>query len=762
MRPYLAIIQDSFQEALASRVLWILLILITLGLAALAPLGFRSEQMTEFRQGDFLDARAVAREMLRQYEAGVPAPGHRICASLDASTRKLMSDFSAEGEEERSSYYSDLRQIIEALNELLKKQDLYQERDWANVLLGNEARELLDKGVANISGDELARLNRLLIEVPYEEHFRPQPPTQIIITYFGAGFSPPIRVSERRVKQIIEQIALPTLIGFLVGFVAVLAAIVVTSPIIPHMFDPGSLSLLLSKPISRSLMFLAKFAGGCAFILINVCYLITGLWVIAGWRFGIWNQGLLLCIPIFLFLFAIYYSVSAVAGVIWRNAIVCVVLTVLFWFVCWIVGVAKGVFEQVAVESQRIVRLVSAGETLMAVDEQGATKRWNAEAGQWEEAFLEGAHGPAGRVLGPIYHAGEKTLLAAPVGNNGFFRSGSSLRLGKEIDGWAQAEGPALPEGTFELLPDPRGRLLAVTSTGIEELSGDLETKQNLKVFFMEIPQSLGKPFRFAGPEPALKLASPTAAAVNFQTADVVIYSRGKLMLLSRQGDDYALMKTVDVQTDDEEQGAAVAWGGTTVLLALGDGRVLDYQTPTLELRGQYQPEERSQPRFACASPDGKWLAVVFHNGRLHLLDATQGEDAGMRLADVNGQGDISAVSFTPENSLLVADRAQRVTEYQLDSGEVKRSIAPALTGLEIAYYYVVIPIYTVFPKPSELGNTVQYVLKGQETTDMGLLGGDLQAKRPRWRPWAPVRSSLIFMLIVLAAACLYIERQDF
>ncbi len=761
MRPYLAIIKDSFQEALASRVLWILLILITLGLAALAPLGFRSEQMTEFRQGDFLDARAVAREMLRQYDAGLPSPGLRICGSLNESTRQLMSEFTSEDEDNRSSYFSELRKILDALNELLQKQDLYQEKDWANVLLGNEARELLGKGVATLSVDDLARLNRLLIEVPYEEYFRPQPPTQVVITYFGAGISPPIRVSEQRVKQVIEQIALPTLIGFLVGFVAVLAAIVVTSPIIPHMFDPGSLSLLLSKPISRSLMFLAKFVGGCAFILINVTYLITGLWAIAGWRFGIWNQGLLLCIPIFLFLFVIYYSVSAVAGVIWRNAIVCVVLTVLFWFVCWIVGVAKGVFEQFAVESQRIVRLVSADETLMAVDEQGATKRWNNDASQWEETFLQGQRGPTGRVLGPVYDASDKTLLAAQVGNHGFFRSGSSLLLGKESDGWTQTEGPALPEGTFQLLPDPHGRLLAVTSTGIQELSGDLETKKKLKVFFMEIPQSLGTPFRFAGPEPTLKLALPAAAAVNFQSADVVVYSRGKLMLLSRQGNDYTLTKTVDVQTD-EELGAAIAWGGSTVLLALGDGRVLNYETPTLQLRDESQPEVRSQPRFACAAPDGKWLAVVFHNGRLHLLNTSPDNNAGLQLANVRGQGDISAVSFTSENSMLVADRVQRVSQYQLGSFELQRSLAPALTGLEIAYYYAVIPIYTVFPKPSELGNTVQYVLKGEETTDLGLQGGDLQAKRAHLHPWTPVRSSLVFVLIVLAVACFYIERQDF
>ena len=59
------------------------LILITLGLAGLAPLGFRSEQMTEFRQGDFLDARAVARQMQREYKSGTPSPGYRICSSLD-------------------------------------------------------------------------------------------------------------------------------------------------------------------------------------------------------------------------------------------------------------------------------------------------------------------------------------------------------------------------------------------------------------------------------------------------------------------------------------------------------------------------------------------------------------------------------------------------------------------------------------------------------------------------------------------------------
>ena len=42
MRPYVAIIKDSFREALASRVLWVLLLMITVLMIALIPFHWRS------------------------------------------------------------------------------------------------------------------------------------------------------------------------------------------------------------------------------------------------------------------------------------------------------------------------------------------------------------------------------------------------------------------------------------------------------------------------------------------------------------------------------------------------------------------------------------------------------------------------------------------------------------------------------------------------------------------------------------------------
>jgi hypothetical protein len=55
MRAYCAVIQDAFREALASRVLWVLLVLITLLLALLAPLGYRQQITRGLSEGSVRD-----------------------------------------------------------------------------------------------------------------------------------------------------------------------------------------------------------------------------------------------------------------------------------------------------------------------------------------------------------------------------------------------------------------------------------------------------------------------------------------------------------------------------------------------------------------------------------------------------------------------------------------------------------------------------------------------------------------------------------
>ena len=52
MSKYLAIIKDSLREALASRVLWVVLVLITLLLMVLAPLSYREDLTWRMRDND--------------------------------------------------------------------------------------------------------------------------------------------------------------------------------------------------------------------------------------------------------------------------------------------------------------------------------------------------------------------------------------------------------------------------------------------------------------------------------------------------------------------------------------------------------------------------------------------------------------------------------------------------------------------------------------------------------------------------------------
>jgi hypothetical protein len=68
-----------------------------------------------------------------------------------------------------------------------------------------------------------------------------------------------------------------------------------------------------------------------------------------------------------------------------------------------------------------------------------------------------------------------------------------------------------------------------------------------------------------------------------------------------------------------------------------------------------------------------------------------------------------------------------------------------------------------VLPKPGELGKTVNYLLSGSNV-DASTTGGrqDLDAARSADDPWAPVWSSGLFVGVILALGCFYLERQEF
>ncbi|HEV3020933.1 MAG TPA: ABC transporter permease, partial [Pirellulales bacterium] len=558
--------------------------------------------------------------------------------------------------------------------------------------------------------------------------------------------------------------ATSTVMNFFVGFVGVFVAVLVTASIMPHTFEPGAVDLLLSKPVSRSLVYVTKYLGGCMFTLINAAFMIGGLWLISGARLGVWNHRMLLCVPLLCFLFAIYYAVSALAGAIWKNAIVAVVMSVLFYCVCLVVGVTKGLTETFGLNHTRLVRLVPAGETLIAANEAGEIEQWNESEAKWKEVMTGQDRAaqvpsfvPRPPMVGPVYDAKHERLYALPPTFPQFALSGGqNVIVGERNDGWKRVGGVTAPTGTSGLFMTPQGELLAVGQRGLFRLKGDptKETK-TIKAFGFNLPvASEGAKFVPAGPETSFR--TPFSAAMDPATGDVAVCDRKQISVFQYEANGSYRLRLTQERESDVSATLALARG--KLVVAWGDGRVETYAGDDLSQWHLHQPEGKNPPRFAEPSRDGRYVAVVFHNRHLWLYDTQRGEPCDPGIA---GQGRISAAAFDGDQ-LLVADRFTRVSEYALETGKLVRRYVPTSRVIELIYFYGIEPLHTVFPKPRELSNMVQYLLSGSETVPLTERRDDLGAAQMHLDIWGPIWSNLAFVAVVVGLGCWYTQRKDF
>ena len=122
------------------------------------------------------------------------------------------------------------------------------------------------------------------------------------------------------------------------GLIIILIAVIVTSFFIPNMLRPGSVVMLLSKPINRTTLLLFKYLGGLFFVLILATFVVGGVWLITGIRAGVWAPGVFAVVPLMTLSFSILYAVSTLAAVLTRNSIVSILVTLAFAGLLWAVG----------------------------------------------------------------------------------------------------------------------------------------------------------------------------------------------------------------------------------------------------------------------------------------------------------------------------------------------------------------------------------------------------------------------------------------
>jgi ABC-2 family transporter protein len=134
------------------------------------------------------------------------------------------------------------------------------------------------------------------------------------------------------------------LAGGVAGTLGLLLTLIWTAGFLPSFLDGRSISVLLAKPAPRWALVLGKYIGVLAFVLFNATLFVVGTWTAIGLRTGFWDPTYLLCIPLLLLQFSIFFGVSVLLAVCSRNAVVCVFGSILFWFVAWSMNFGRHAF----------------------------------------------------------------------------------------------------------------------------------------------------------------------------------------------------------------------------------------------------------------------------------------------------------------------------------------------------------------------------------------------------------------------------------
>ena len=760
MRPYLAVIRDSFREAFATRVLWIMLILIGVLLGLLAPFGYERALAVSLQYSDFRNPQAFI-EDLRESGNSPKTPSGYIWSRLSDGFKRAVDEIKPDTDRRRRM--NVLGQARGEINRLFHESDFYDEYVWADIRLGSEANELLEQGLDSLSNDERKRFNRLVFEAAFPTHIETSGRNAIQFVYLWYPLGDELPIQETQLQQIGEQV-LSFLVSRLVGNIGVFIALLVTASIVPQMLDSGAIDLLLSKPVSRPLLFLSKFFGGCTFIFLNATFLIAGLWMVVGWRFGIWSDGLLWTIPVFVFVFAIYYSVSTLAAVIWRNAVISIVVSILFWAICFAVGVSKSAMDTAFLDGRRTANIIPAGESLIRLNQTGSGYEWDDQNREWRELFEQrrrggppGASQPAAW-LGAYYDAANDRLVGIRSGGGSrWFRGSSKLAIATQDDDWKPQESIEVPGGTRELLPTGNGEILVAGTDGLYRLEGEaIGPASAFKLFGMSLP-GLGESARFVRvDDESFEWKRPFAAAIDPISGRVIICSGETTSILQEVGGKYVVESSASSGNLAER---IAGFAGSRFLTASQDGTVRIFDATTQKLVDLQTPFGTNEPKRVVASSDGRWAAILFHHRKVWMYDSTNNRSF---VPALNGQSDISAVAFDADSTFLVADRFGRITRYSPEeSFAINETMEPEPDFVETLYTRFIDPVHTIFPKPGEMENVVTWLMTKQQTIGPDDTG-ELSASRKVIDIQEPLWSNLAFLAIMLTVTSVLITRRDF
>ncbi|MCM2373486.1 ABC transporter permease [Aporhodopirellula aestuarii] len=709
MRPYLAIISDSFHSALASRVLWAAFLAIWVLLASLAPIGIKEDYTTSFRWFDVYNGtrmKALLAQGIVDPKSQDKAIGRIAKAMPEEMQRQLRRV--GEGDEVRIR----LTLLTHALNDLIEsdanrgnqsvadtadadsdeatQSDWYDSEAWKDTVRLRELRELDETPDDELSDSLLRRRSRLRLEAALPGVFESRSSRSVLLTYAGLEFPTDFQIDRVQFETLFNQFVIPILVNWLLGLVLVFLGVLVTASIVPDMLQTGSLHLLLSKPISRSALLVAKFIGGCAFVLLCVTQLVFGLYLIAAFRLGVWNTRILWCIPVAVVIFAVFYSVSVLAGLKWRSAIISIAAAGALAAVCVVVGVIGGVVDARVVAPDRIVGMTTAGDDLFAVTGGSGLVQMDTSEEVWSP-LIEGEAGSNDRVLQPTTLDADH-VMTARIRNGRFnpFGSGSlDLIVLSRGDDWSPQPSLRLPTATERLVSIDRDAVVAINTADLlitsrdsildaigeeasedatgEESGSDDGTADSTAKSVPRIDNSVGAWLKAL----VTMQGGATESFVSILPRDVVMSPptrvsriRGERALILLTGDRMQRIEPVgndmmstwetstraNLQRESDRASHVIASSSRWVVVARGDLPLKIYDAVTLQFAGQWDRDAKRS--FVSGTP----LELIAISENCFLLRTSSGH------CDV-----IEVVRGDEQLSTLVSTTSQELSDATAD-----------------------------------------------------------------------------------------------
>ena len=126
------------------------------------------------------------------------------------------------------------------------------------------------------------------------------------------------------------------IVAFWLSWIAIIIALISCAPIFPEFMGEGSAGVALSKPVSRPQLFIYKFVGALLFMAVQASLFAVIVFIAIRWRVGLWNPSVFWSVPILLLVFSYLYSVLVLLGIKTKSVMASILMTLLFWLLCWV------------------------------------------------------------------------------------------------------------------------------------------------------------------------------------------------------------------------------------------------------------------------------------------------------------------------------------------------------------------------------------------------------------------------------------------